>query len=496
MNRPACLRCADTGFFPTSDCTASYDAGYVCRNNDVNADVNSFDCSCPHGSTLVRYTNEYLSRVDEENDQEVNGIVNADAMTGWSQTVDGVIEIDYSVAQNGVNGGTATAVFFTATFDTVTGTWSSEVPLQCVEYERCPTLQCPGRSAVNIGCTDNSVYGITETYNTARDPLTFWDMNDQDTAVVDGVTEGLPTCNTCDNVLTEFDEESFSCVDTDECSDASQANYDLMLTDPTNAATSAYAVAMIATCGTDASATAYPTGWGVANHLTAECNNGSPTGLVDGYSCGCPDGSELADDGSACVDIDECATGAHTCGNQQCINYCFHGSSDGTTTAPGTVLTDGTCSFDGSTTATYGKPGGGYSCWCPDGLEWDNSINDCVDIDECATGAHTCGGNAGAECVNAHGDFYCSCKTGFFNEVVMSQFLQDDGNYMNPADCTNAVECDKTIAALTSGGYCSGGQCSCTAGTECTTACYDTDGNLATGAIVGNNCHNCHSNGL
>ena len=495
MNRPACLRCVDTGFFPTSDCTFTYDAGYVCRNNDVNADVNSFDCSCPHGSTLVRYTNEYLSRIDEENDQEVNGIVNADAMVGWTQPSDGVIDIAFSVTQNGVNGGTLTGTTFQANFDSVTGTWSSDVPLQCVEYERCPTVQCPNRSAVNIGCTDNTVYGDSthETYTSGRG--TFWDFDDQDTAVIDGVTEGLPTCDTCDNALLEFDEEKFTCVDTDECAAISQANYDAMLADGANFATSAYAVAIASLCGVSAPSTAVPSGWS-GNHFAAGCNNMEYHNSEDGYTCVCPDGSELASDGSTCVDIDECATGAHTCGNQQCINYCFHGSSDGVT-PPGVVLGDGTCSFDTTTTATYGKPGGGFSCWCPDGLEWDHSINDCVDIDECATGAHTCDGNVGAECVNAHGAFYCSCKTGFFDEIVMSQFLQDDGSYMNPADCTNAVECDKTIAALNPGGaYCATGSCSCTAGNECSMSCYDGLGNLASGAIIGNNCNECHSNGL
>ena len=44
MARPACMRCADTGFFPTATCTAEYDAGYVCINNDVNTDATSFDC--------------------------------------------------------------------------------------------------------------------------------------------------------------------------------------------------------------------------------------------------------------------------------------------------------------------------------------------------------------------------------------------------------------------------------------------------------------------
>merc|ERR1719357_1452921 len=66
---------------------------------------------------------------------------------------------------------------------------------------------------------------------------------------------------------------------------------------------------------------------------------------------------------------------------------------------------------------------------------------------------------------------------------------------MNPADCTVAT-CDKTIAALNTSGYCGGSTCICSQPNMCDMDCYDADGNLATGAILGNNCHTCHTNGL
>merc|ERR1711892_636442 len=495
MARPACERCAETGFYPTAACLILYDAGYVCINSDTTTDATSFDCRCPAGSNLIRYTNDYLRQIDEENDNEVNGVIAVDAMVGWTQPVENQLVIEFTVAQT-LTGTFSSATSFTATFDPVTLTWSSEIPLQCVEYERCPTLQCPNRSAVNVGCTDNAVYSVDTNFDGARSPATFWDLDTQDSTLVDGVTEGLPTCATCDNSLTEFDETTFSCVDTDECAAITDAMYDAMLN--TSGSVTDYNDAMALKCGATAPVTALPDGWVGANHQSAVCVNASPTATNDGYSCECPEGSELAADGSACEDIKECASGAHTCGNQQCIDYCMHGSSDGIT-GPATYLADGTtCSFDGTTAAAYGKPGGGFTCYCPEGLEWSHDANDCVDIDECAADVDPCAGNAGTECVNARGDFYCACSAGFHSDVVASQFLQADGTtYIAPADCTNSVECDKTIAALNpSNVYCGSNSCACTAGGECALACYDADGVLTVGAILGNNCHTCHANGL
>ena len=200
---------------------------------------------------------------------------------------------------------------FIATFDPVTSTWSSTIPLQCVEYDRCPTLQCPNRSAVDVGCVDNAVYSVPTAFDAGRTPKTFWDLNTQDPTLVDGKTEGLPTCNTCDNALTEFDESSFSCVDTDECADITDAMYDLMLS--SGGTDTSYDTAMTAKCGSGASGTALPhIACVVTNHLTAVCVNASPTATNDGYKCECPDGTESAADDSACVDIKECASEAHT----------------------------------------------------------------------------------------------------------------------------------------------------------------------------------------
>ena len=104
----------------------------------------------------------------------------------------------------------------------------------------------------------------------------------------------------------------------------------------------------------------------------------TPSG--DLKSCDCPAGYQTDADGN-CADIDECESGAHTCGaNAQCAN----------------------------------TPGG-HICSCAPGYaSADLSLQNlqCEDIDECATGAHSCGAHDSAFCVNTPGDYECACYVG------------------------------------------------------------------------------------
>ncbi|XP_051937233.1 EGF-containing fibulin-like extracellular matrix protein 1 isoform X1 [Hippocampus zosterae] len=79
----------------------------------------------------------------------------------------------------------------------------------------------------------------------------------------------------------------------------------------------------------------------------------------------------MADNQNICRDIDECATGRHTCGPEQ---TCFNTR-------------------------------GSFSCQCPAGYQ--RNRNQCVDRDECALSnycMHTC--------VNTQGSYYCECNAG------------------------------------------------------------------------------------
>ena len=510
MHRPACERCATDGLLPSGNsCTQTYDAGLVCINNDLATSSTPFDCRCPLGSTLIQYTSDYLTQLDEENDQEVNGVIDTTSLPGWAyDSNNDEYQVSFTVGQGNAVPVFATPTYFIVKFDALTETWSSDIPYQCVEFEKCPSIFCPDRSAAGVACTDNQAYPAvaSQGFNAGRSELTFFDLANQN-AVLNGVIEGLPECSSCDNSKTQFDLYEFECVDVDECEAAglTDAAYDNFLAamvacsstpdSPTSCGTdtTAYNTASNSVCGANSPATAHPDSNfdEAGKHLTAQCVNGSPTGTFDGYTCECPEGSELKSDGTECVDIKECDLGLHNCGNQQCIDYCMHGSSDGSI-APGTYLSDGTCSFGGGITNTYSKPGGGYTCFCPSGLEWSHEENDCVDINECDDPTNVCNTATGVECVNTHSSFVCACKEGFFDQTVFDQFKQADGSYKDPTECEKPTDCDKD-SLTQNGDYFKNNECS--SGNECTNACYDADGNLGQGLIPGHNCHDCHSNG-
>ena len=95
------------------------------------------------------------------------------------------------------------------------------------------------------------------------------------------------------------------------------------------------------------------------------------------------------------------------------------------------------------------------SCVCPSGhMENDEGI--CVDIDECATGSHSC--EANASCVNTISGHACSCNAGYA--------LGDDWTFLNP-NCGDVDECAagtddcgaNALCANTPGGYVCGNTC-------------------------------------
>ena len=71
------------------------------------------------------------------------------------------------------------------------------------------------------------------------------------------------------------------------------------------------------------------------------------------------------------------------------------------------------------------------SCVCPAGLAENDSGACEVDIDECATGAHSCGDNA--QCVNSDGGHFCTCDSGYSPSG-------DDWTLQNP-QCADVDEC-------------------------------------------------------
>ena len=122
-----------------------------------------------------------------------------------------------------------------------------------------------------------------------------------------------------------------------------------------------------------------------------------PSGKIvsdDFKSCVCPAGWTEDDSGMCGMDIDECATGAHSCGNRENA-HCEN-----------TV--------------------GGHICACdpgyaPSGDDWTLLNPQCADVDECAAGTDTCGKNS--LCENTVGGFICGkiCADGLFPNPERSE---------------------------------------------------------------------------
>ena len=88
----------------------------------------------------------------------------------------------------------------------------------------------------------------------------------------------------------------------------------------------------------------------------------------------CRDGYGATSQPGFCDDVDECASGEHTCDvNAECSNA-----------------------------------EGGFSCECLDGFTGDGAT--CTDVDECADDTHDCGDRS--TCANAVGSFVCECPEG------------------------------------------------------------------------------------
>ncbi|XP_017126067.1 fibulin-1 [Drosophila elegans] len=137
----------------------------------------------------------------------------------------------------------------------------------------------------------------------------------------------------------------------------------------------------------------------------------------------CSPGYKSRADGRSCIDIDECETGEHNCGERQ---ICRNRS-------------------------------GGYVCTCPIGHEikrLSTGVNTCVDTNECELDQRVCPSNA--HCFNTIGSYYCECKAGFKKKA--------DNN--NNTQCFDIDEC-QVVPGLcqqkcvnTWGGY----RCTCNAG--------------------------------
>ena len=134
-----------------------------------------------------------------------------------------------------------------------------------------------------------------------------------------------------------------------------------------------------------------------------------------GYTCGCSQGYEQLTFGSACVDIDECATGIHDCSGEdvacrntegayscECINAGFEYNYD--TKSCERVLECGSINCPPNERCALSE-NGEPSCICNDGYSRGfGDTAECFDINECDDGS-TCSENQ--LCFNTQGGFEC-----------------------------------------------------------------------------------------
>jgi fibulin 1/2 len=161
------------------------------------------------------------------------------------------------------------------------------------------------------------------------------------------------------------------------------------------------------------------TGCTDVNECTAgtPCGVGTCTNTPGSYACTCPSGYLY--DGTTCVDVDECAGGA-PCGVGTCANL-----------------------------------GGTYACTCPAGYAAPATGGSCSDVDECLV-ASTCSAASGAgSCSNAVPGYDCACNPGYAQ--TGSGFSLD---CVNVDECATGAPCGVGTCADTAGSY----TCACPAG--------------------------------
>lgn len=181
-------------------------------------------------------------------------------------------------------------------------------------------------------------------------------------------------------------------------------------------------------------------------HEEATCTN-----TEGSYECACAAGFE--GDGFRCEDIDECATGTDACHDQaSCENT--YGSYE-CTCDPG-YFGDGfscvgACAADTDecdANATCTDFDARYECACNDGFVGDGFV--CVDVDECALGTDTCDVNA--DCTNTPGSYECDCHDTFEGDGHTCSCA--DGYEEVDGECVDINECQRGLHTCTASQYC------------------------------------------
>ena len=110
-------------------------------------------------------------------------------------------------------------------------------------------------------------------------------------------------------------------------------------------------------------------------------------------------------------------------------------------------------------------------CVCPAGQAEDGA-GVCADINECATGAHSCGEHPNAQCANTDGAHICVCESGYATAgdewtLLNPQCADVDECAAQTDNCGQNSLCKNTVGAFACGNTCPDGQIPNADRTEC-----------------------------